>query len=452
MVTALVILAIILLSVVFFFRINWGLVAVIVLLPFERIGSFALNASTGYPVIRLVQVAGAALLVAYFVRVMLKKEYLRYLPSNKWLLALSIWAIVPVAVINYGPLWRDYVLGLFVLSLAFVFAQLANPARRVIIVKALFATTIIVGLYGLYQFIGNSSGLSEQLTGLRHTYSKVVFGFPRIHSTESEPLFYANYLLLPCLVATSLLLSGVKRYRKVTLGVLILSLTSLVLTTSRGGILAFSVGGIVLIALAAKLKVLDQKQLKGLTMAGLVAVIIAASGIAIASYRTYKNPWTGPKLIWTQSTTQISQTGSYTERRAALSLAFNKIKHEPLIGYGIGGYTYVLRDYPLVRSANDRIAINNEWVELTIELGLIGLFLFVGLLGSSLKGAYRQLNVRSLKRCEQAIISGLIATTVAISVQFMFFSSFFITYIWVIIGLLAGVAVNVKQRKIVQKN
>lgn len=447
MIATLVVLAVITLSIVFFFRINWGLVSVIVLLPFERIGSFALNPSAGYPIVRLVQIAGAALIAAYFLRVILQKEHMHYLPSNKWLLALGVWAIVPVAVINYGPLWRDYVFGLFVLLLAFVFAQLSNPERRVVMLKALFATTIAVGLYGLYQFIGNSFGLSEKFTGLRHTYSRVVFGFPRIHATESEPLFYANYLLLPSLLSASWLLNGIKEYRKTTLLVLILSLTSLVLTTSRGGILALSVGGLVLVALAAKQKVPTQKQVKRLALAGSVAVILAVLGITVASYRTYKNPLTGPKLIWTQSTTQISQTGSYTERKASLSLAFNKIKQQPLIGYGIGGYTYKLRNYPQTRSANDRIAINNEWVELTTELGFVGLFLFIGLLISALKGAYDQLNVRYIKKPERAIANGLIATTIAIVIQFMFFSSFFITYSWVAFGLLMGLySLNSKTR------
>src|SRR5687768_11678176 len=115
MLLVLLLVTLLILAVVFWRYPNTGLVCLIASLPFERLGVINL-AAVGQ--VRPAQIIGAALIGGWLLRILINKQPIRYLPVTKWLLALAIWALVPIAIISFGPLWQDYFAVVFVLLLA----------------------------------------------------------------------------------------------------------------------------------------------------------------------------------------------------------------------------------------------------------------------------------------------------------------------------------------------
>jgi len=149
-----------------------------------------------------------------------------------------------------------------------------SRARRVILLSA-----AAVGLFGLWQFAGDMLGAPTALTGLRPQYAKAILGFTRVQSTALEPLYFADYLLLPIGLALSWIVGGAKKYRGPLLALLGLLFVNLVLTSSRGGYAGF-------IALCSALAWMHRRRLRELkkflplvlAAAALVIVTIAAIG------------------------------------------------------------------------------------------------------------------------------------------------------------------------------
>src|SRR3990167_2667983 len=90
---------------------------------------------------------------------------------------------------------------LFTIALAILAANIVNTKEilnKTLIV--LFASSLLVGFFALFQFAGDVIGLPQQITQLKTGYTSSVFGFPRIQAFSMEPLYLANYLLIPIMV------------------------------------------------------------------------------------------------------------------------------------------------------------------------------------------------------------------------------------------------------------
>lgn len=438
MIAALTIVAVAILSLIFSFKPKWGLAAVIFLLPFERIGSFALNSATGYPVIRLVQVAGSALVISLAIRILMRQQRLRYLPPMKWLGMLSLWALIPVLSLNYGPLYRDYISAVFVMSLFVTITQLVTLRNLTWIIKSAIASLVAVSLFGIWQLIGDLAGWSATLTGLQPLYSKVIYGIPRIHSVAAEPLFFANFLLVPLLVLLSILVSRQGGRSRWLYGLFALIGLNYILTLSRGGYVAVGFGVVIVVLLVKRHFKLAINWRMLAAIAGLIVVIFGTTS-ALASYQRTKSISYGLRLFATESTAKLFSSNSYRERRAALSQAVASIEQAPLAGIGIGGFGYKLKHYPKERSAGDRVAINNQFLEVAVETGLVGLLFYLGFIGSILRLGWRSLKTKANVQ-PRIYLVGLLAGICSVLIQLLSFSGFYISYIWVNLGLLAGLA------------
>lgn len=441
MLLAAILLGLIIAGLVFYRWPQAGLFSLVVSLPLERIGTFSLS-DGGHPVVRVSQLLGLALIAASFGRLIMKKQKARYLPMNKWLFGLASWSLVPVAIINYGPLWQDYAAALFVLLLSWVVAQSINAANLKVIAKAVLASGILVGLFGVYQFLGGSLGWPNSVTGLREAYSSSQFGFPRIHGPSAEPLFYANWLLMPLLLSLAILLTAKSKHRGWAMVCFSLTAINLLLTTSRGGWLAAILGGMVLAILLFKRKQLVVRNLGLLALGSILVVLLGLTGIGFASWRTTGHISTAPKLFIEQ-TLGIGSTASYNERQQAVDSGFGLLKQQPLWGIGIGGVGYRLNDYTEAAASANRIALNNQYLEIAVEIGFVGLLIYLALLTSLLSKGFEIIRGRHKQAAFFASI--FLALSLAILLQLLTFSGFFITYIWVVFGIMGGLAAFTKR-------
>jgi len=410
----------------------WGLSTIFISLPFEQIGSFNLGPGQ---TIKLVQLAAAGFILGMIVRILLKKHKLRYIGISKWLFGLGIWAAVPVAIINYLPLWQDYLFVVFVLVLCWCVAEAVDTVVMSKLAPVILVSASAVGVFGIYQLVGDALELPNKFTGLREAYTSLQFGFPRIHGPASEPLFYASYLLFPLTLSVGMLLAGAKKYYWLALISFALVSTNLVLTTSKGGILSALVGAALLTGLLLKQDLVKTRRLKQFLLLCLVICLVALSGLSFASWKTH-NSFTKAGEIYLKSSLEFTSSPTYQERRASFISGLNLFKEKPLHGIGIGGIGYRLQAYS--NDSGPRIALNNYYLEVLVEIGIVGFALFIGLLVSVFSSAKQALMKKG--QTEKVYLLVLLAALIAMLLQFFSFSGFFIQNLWLIIGLLAGLS------------
>lgn len=129
--------------------------------------------------------------------------------------------------------------------------------------------------------------------------------------------------------------------------------------------------------------------------------------------------------------------------------AVDMVKERPLFGRAMGGFitdhpTYRLPAAGLYRWASDKhfaIHTHNEWLQVAVELGLVGLALYVLLLTSAAASAWRWLQAQP-HSTEAWAVSAALAGLIALQVQGMFGVGLrywdLAPFHWTIVGMLIG--------------
>ena len=323
------------------------------------------------------------------------------------------------------------------LTLAFI---LFTAAFEVLVVNALrtadalrTAMTVlwwsaaIVGVFGIYQFLGDIAGLPPAMTGLRDLYTKAVFGFPRVQAFSIEPLYLGSYLLLPLSLLAAALLYRLPRFSRGLLwAVFALLGVVFILTLSRGAYLAAAVAVVVLMVTLPR-AVLEPKTLLTGIMIGLVALAGAAAFVSQGEGDALQ------EFIGHASLRDLGSGESTQGRFATYRLALDAWQQAPMLGVGVGNFGPYTLGYPDPSLVTDWPIANNEYLELLAETGALGLAAIVVL--------YALVIIRSLKAygatqdpvVRVALLGGT-AALVGTLAQYNFFSSLYIIHIWVLIG------------------
>ncbi len=411
------------------------LIALLVfLLPFERIPSWEFHGITLRPNLFI---SGLVILLAAYR--LLKKQVSWKSKPARWLVLFLGWLVVLVPFsTNRARAIEVVVFTLFVALSAIGVALLLKKEHLLLIERALIASVILVTLFGLYQYFGDIYGLSTHFTALRERYTWQLFGFPRIQSTALEPLYFANYLLLPIAFLASKILTG--RNTKWTLGLFTLTTLNLFLTVSRGGNIA-----VLAVVIAAPLLMLITKTRgapKSIIKVALLTAVSLITALLLINYWNKPASSSGRRTTGLKSYTRQVQTtgleGSGDERAGARRAAFKLLKSHPFTGVGPGNFGVVVTQnhkpgfgWPIV---------NNETLELAAETGLVGFVLFMvfvfSLLRSALSKARQVASSVDLKLWVIALTAFLVGATI----QYQTFSTLYIVHVWAAIGLLMGLS------------
>ncbi|MEK7546071.1 MAG: O-antigen ligase family protein [Patescibacteria group bacterium] len=421
-----------------------ALIAVAALLPFERLGGFDV---AGFNV-RPSQVALAAAWLFFACTV------LRHVSQNgtwtiSWrrpaFLALAgFFAAAGLSLLNAENFERSLVvLGftIFTASLAFLMPNALHAEDLPRVRKVVLIAAALVGLFGLWQFVGDMLGAPTWMTGLRSTYSRAILGFTRVQSTAAEPLYFANYLLLPVALAGAWLLhapeSRTSRLLIVLLGLLTLCIF---LTSSRGGWLGLGVTALALLWLERR-RLKDWKPLASGLGVGLAAL---ALGVFLLG-RFFSPTLSSVPETFFRHVTTITDGAAFDDRTRTMSAALDAWKRHPWIGVGYGGYgPYVAASAFSAPDAGWPIA-NNETLELLAETGIIGLatfliFLFTLFREAASSGRRGRVPaeyplVRSGDAAE-AVRVACLAALLGMLAQYQTFSTLYIMHVWFTAGLL----------------
>ncbi|MBW3537872.1 O-antigen ligase family protein [Candidatus Parcubacteria bacterium] len=404
-------------------------------LPLERIPALDLNAGAAEITIRLSQVAGL-LLIAINLPLLWDRRRQLLNPPWRWL-ALFLFVTLLSAGLAADPVEGLMVTAFtaFVAILARTLANRLEVSQLPVYGAVIAVSALTVTAFGFFQYFADLIGLPTSITGLRPHYTKAVFGFPRIQSTALEPLYFANYLLIPVALAGS---HYVFTRRRRWWWLLLPLLTALWLTLSRGAFAGMAVLVLVLAAAAILLK--HRRQLLGLIAAVALTITLAVGLIALGTAVDQKDTTAGESVKkFSRQTTNVGYGESSEGRTVTRRLAVRAFTEQPLLGIGPGNFGHYANQARPDKFTDTSAIVNNEPLEILAETGLLGALAFVLFALSLLWQAGRAL-LRAGPEPLAIWLVALLAALAATAVQYQTFSTLYITHIWAAIGLLAGLS------------
>ena len=275
------------------------------------------------------------------------------------------------------------------------------------LVRVAIWATISACLLAIAQMVlGTFVGTNRHSLGLCAGCVAGQFGFIRPNLLAIEPQFLGSLLLAPLLYVTYLTLQGKHSYAKQPL-LLVLMLTTLWLTLSRGAIYAYLASLVVMILLVRKWR--RMLAVVGSVALSLVVCLICQGALASANPRIdssftqavstslnhlsmgiirlpyqRKSP-TSPPLISQEHDKQPAYHGYVVEStnvrlsltKTALAAWRSNQLGQQLFGTGLGSAGIVLARQ--TGSRYQKEIVQNEFVEVLLERGLVGLALLGGL-------------------------------------------------------------------------
>ena len=315
------------------------------------------------------------LLIWLFRLVFEQTEGIRFFPwisvpfGLLWLLALvsSMRADIPF-LIKVCTIW-------LVAESWLIFLYFANhlQERRFLlaVVAALLVSGVFQSLIGIGQHVsGGTLGLS--FFGEAKTFMEMRAGdflVSRVSGTMGHPNNLAGFLSMILPLNLALLFAPLSRRFKIGLVMLlILMITAVILTLSRGGWLAFVLGSLITLALCLSRRY-RRKALSLILAVTLAVTFLVATVIFIEPLkrRLFEEDY-----------------GAARTRIPLAVVALNMIRHHPWLGVGLTNYVAAAPTYDITPEAISYEfprPVHNEFLLIGAELGLPALALFLLILG-----------------------------------------------------------------------
>lgn len=425
-----------------------GFLLIIFFLPFERVPTMNLAGID----IRINTILGFLTILAWVLASMFNTN-----PSTKlgtgwkiqsnalaWPISLFVVALLLslTQAVEVGRGIEVLIFSLFTIMLSIMTVNMVTDKSALQkTVYALFISSVFVGLFGLFQFGGDVIGLPSSLTLLKVGYGSAVFGFPRIQAFSMEPLYFANYLLIPLSLAIAYFFSGANFIKRWALaGIMILLLVNFILTMSRGGYLGLG-ATLFLLVLFYFRQIFTRR-----TVMILIVFFVVGFGVVFALNQTGNQ---AVKTFTNHVTLKDTNAGSESVqgRLSSFDIAYHAFKKHPVFGIGIGNYGAYFKNYPVVAPPTGWDIVNNEFIEILAETGLVGAVSYGLILLVLLWRSVMALKIKTDPFLRASLI-GLSTAFVGVMVQYNFFSTLYIIHIWVLIGLLVAVQNIILQNKV----
>jgi hypothetical protein len=310
-------------------------------------------------------------------------------------------------------------------------ASIAEQKRLVKLLPALtsifIASALVMSILAFIQVLAGI-WLDRDLALLCRACGAVQFGFARPNVFTIEPQFLANVLLAPAIIMSKRLL--VKHTDRITVITSTIIFSALFLTLSRGAIIAYS-AGLLMLLLVIKPTLKTFARLTATLIVGFVVSTLTQGFAAVinpslsTTFRTAtsssinqlsmgvidlpdeKQPSPAPQTPNAQSnkapqsiiipdqpeTKEIAPNfDGYVQESTNVRLTLSKLSIQSwlqtpqriLFGVGLGGSGVTLRnDFPT--QVNDREIVQNQYVETLLENGIVGFVIFIAIIGGLLR-------------------------------------------------------------------
>lgn len=320
-----------------------------------------------------------------------------------------------------------------------------KPQLWQVVKKTIYAVATIVVTFGFFQFIFDVFGASSKITDLRDCCtSNSTYIYPRIHSVSLEPLYLANFLLLPLwLIAYEFYKYHEARRNKYLIGLFTATLTLFVLTTSRSAYLSLGVG-VVVFSLGVKKEILKKIARRGskIIATTLAAALVFVMLSGLVSMFIPKTPIHGAdsgvrgslRIFGTHSLNVLDESAQ--TRYSLWPRAFDLIKENPLRGVGAYNSRVALNLDEYNRGVQDikLQPFNNDLLGTLVDLGLVGVVTFGSIVLFLIIIMYRL-----FKMGWDTYASPIALAFLGMLIQSNFFHSILLARFWVTIGILLAV-------------
>lgn len=425
---------------------SYGALLITFFLPFERIPSIDVGGFT----FKINHYLGALTFIFWLLAVLFNR---RKIAPNPLAIPLTLmFFCFLISGLAAGNSFRQLSVYVSLLIMLVIYVVTINgiTSKKLLqgVVGFLFASSALMAIVALYQFFGDLAGLPFTVTGLDPGYTKSVFDFPRSHAFSKEPLYFANYLFIPLGVALALFFSNqaeakvkahawwhsiLARLRGPWLLPFIgLLLIVFFLTLSRGAFIALVPFALVLAAFYAK-KIFTLKNVVLGVVTLSIAIFSVYTIIDSVSYDAI-DTFVGHATLEDVFVKKAGDSG--IGRLNMFQQALDAWKTAPIFGIGLGNFGPHVASYPLNTPVKTGwLIVNNEYLELLAETGVVGIstvFLLLAVIFARSVVAYRAAKDEYLK----AVLVGLTAALIAVFTQYNFFSTFYIIHIWFLFGII----------------
>jgi len=393
---------------------QWLLILLILSLPFERLGTIDLFGYTLKFSYLLLVIIICKFFIDYFKS---KNQPIKLSFAEKYLLAFS--GLNLLSVVWSIDTKRSLIIGLILIFLALaviVLKRWITLDNRPKFEELIINLSLVVSIFGLWQFFAGSIPCLERFSFLRESYRSQIFGFPRIQTTFLEPLYYANFLLFPILLLIKKIFAS-NRYQEYLK--LILIALSFFLTLSRGAIFSLL---IILIILSIFLLLLHREKL--MIYAKVAASVLLAFIFAIFLIYSTADKTGVDKFLGHTVVNDIKTGESVVDRLGTADSALKTAVGHPF-GLGAGAFGAL----PQFSGRSDYQIVNNLYLEILVESGIFGLFLSSGFFFLLLRKLWQ--NYQRSGFSNLFYLLGILA----IFIQYFSFSTIYIVYVWFFIAL-----------------
>jgi O-antigen ligase len=409
----------------------YGVLLITFFLPFERIGTLELASFT----IKINHIFGLITIVAWFLTMLIKKEVrFKKMPIIiPLLLFLLVNLLSFTQAVNLFRAGTVFTFTLLAILICLAITNLVTTKEKLNnLIMALFLSCFVVTAFGLFQFAGDLLGLPSSITGLRDLYNSKIFGFPRVHSTALEPLYFANYLLIPLCLALSLLFGKIKKIKWFwLLIIIILGLTNFILALSRAAYIALAFSLLIII-------IYQFKHLFSLKRIIFFAVVVLAVYFLFIRVFNLTGDFTLYFDKFIAQATGIFTGASYTDRADTMNQAWAMFKAHPYLGVGTGNFGPQAAWYSLVTPEKGWLIVNSEFLEIMAETGIFGLAFFLLILL-----ALFAKSIEAIQKAKgsflKAVMIGLLAAFIGVIIQYQTFSILYIIHVFFLFGLMMAV-------------
>lgn len=408
-----------------------GVYLLVFFLPFERIPSLVLAGFT----VRVNHLIGAVALLIWALSVLAGRK--KIVPNP---------LIAPVAIFGATLVLSSLYAHDATRALAVTFATFATMAIGFLLPQLLTkreqirptllvlgGTTIIAMIFGMYQFVGDFIGLPLSMTGLIARYSKEVFGFARIQAFSQEPLYFGNFLLVGIAVALAFILVKQTWFPRQALSIFLVSaLGILAMTLSRGAIVGFA--GVLFVTM-----LLLGKRFLTLRNFALVVVGFALAASIVLAGISLTGDTAREKFLAHLTIQDFGKAESTVGRLETWFQAIDLWLDKPVLGVGPGNFGPAILGYPAIKPETGWPVVNNQYLELLAETGLIGTSIFLLFLFFLIVRSVRAYGLTAHDPEMRAVLVGLTAAIFGMLLQYNFFSTLYITFVWISFGLLMAI-------------
>ena len=432
------------------FQAHGGLLAcifagLVFFLPYERIVTLELPLVPGGYTLRLSHVFALLLISGFFAAVVFSRRKVS-LRSWDYLLAGFLFSYL-ISALLAQDLKRAlivWVFTVFVALMAFVVSQIIRKDWLQYVEPVLATTTWIVLIFGFYQYFGDSLGLSTGVTGLRDMYTRGVLGFPRIQSFGLEPLYYASFLQIPLYYYLVQFVFGQKKRPWLILAIL----CQIILTVSRGAVIAsvFAIILFIAVLICVRWKSIVWKHVAHFGVIVFAAILLSYGMIQVSSKlteiaerSTTKQGQQDRVQSTFRQTTNLDEQDDRTRNR---TIALEAWQQNPLLGIGPGNFDgFAVAAFPPYADSEGYVIVNNQPIELLAESGLVGFTIFLSFaVVVVFNNIVYIVHDKKLKSSASLLAIAGLMYLVALAIQYQTFSTLYILHIWLVFGVMMGVA------------